>query len=121
MCGRTRRPSRSRNTGATSDALAARGILYAPDFVANAGGIINIAEEFTGYDRDRALARAAGIEATTARVLALARELGVGPGRAAETMARRRIEEEGRGRRWHPGDPAAWTDGEPLRRLRPVR
>ena len=38
--------------------LAARGILYAPDFVANAGGIINIAEEFTGYDRERALARA---------------------------------------------------------------
>ena len=103
------------------DALAARGILYAPDFVANAGGIINLAEEFTGYDRDRALARAAGIEATTARVLALARELGVGPGRAAETMARRRIEEEGRGRRWHPGDPAAWTSGAPLRRLRPVR
>ena len=42
--------------------------LYAPDFVANAGGIINIAEEFVGYDRERALARAAEIEPTTTRV-----------------------------------------------------
>ena len=59
--------------------LAARGILYAPDFVVNAGGIINIAEEFVGYNRDRALAHAAEIEATTARVLAVAAELGVTP------------------------------------------
>lgn len=104
------------------DALAARGILYVPDFVANAGGIINIAEEFTGYDRNRALAATGRIEETTARVLALAEELGVAPGRAGEQMARRRIETEAvPGGRWHPGDPAAWTNGEPLRTLRPVR
>ncbi|HEX6311499.1 MAG TPA: Glu/Leu/Phe/Val dehydrogenase dimerization domain-containing protein [Acidimicrobiia bacterium] len=101
------------------DALAGRGIVYVPDFVANAGGIINIAEEFVGYDPGRARALAAGIEHTTTRVLALARELGIAPGRAAETMARRRIAEEGAGRRWRPGDPAAWTQGEPLRTLRP--
>ena len=101
------------------DALAAHGIVYVPDFVANAGGVINIAEEFVGYDARRALARAAEIEDTTARVFTLARELGVAPGRAAETMARRRIAEEGGGRRWRPGDPAAWTRGEPLRTLRP--
>ncbi|MBA2325150.1 MAG: hypothetical protein H0V95_00705, partial [Actinobacteria bacterium] len=53
------------------------------------------------------------------RVFALARELGVPPGRAAETMARRRIAEEGGGRRWRPGDPAAWTNGAPLRSVRP--
>ena len=41
------------------DALAARGVLYAPDFVANAGGILNIAEEFIGYSRARALDAAA--------------------------------------------------------------
>jgi leucine dehydrogenase len=104
---------------ATDEALADRGIVYAPDFVANAGGIINIAEEFTGYDRERALARTNTIEDTMARVFALARELGVPPGRAAEAMARRRIAEEGAGRRWRPGDPAAWTNGAPLRSLRP--
>jgi glutamate dehydrogenase/leucine dehydrogenase len=98
--------------------LAARGILYAPDFVANAGGIINIAEEFTGYDRERALARAAGIATTTTRVFALAREHEITTTRAAERLARERIEREGSARRWEPGDPAAWTNGAPLRALR---
>ena len=50
-------------------ALAERGILFAPDFVVGGGGIINIAEEFTGYDRTRAQARTGRIEATTMRVL----------------------------------------------------
>ncbi|MDQ6852992.1 MAG: leucine dehydrogenase [Actinomycetota bacterium] len=101
------------------DELAARGILYAPDFVVNAGGIINLAEEFVGYDRERALARTARIADTIRRVFALAGEEGVPPGRAAEQVARRRITEEGDDRRWRPGDPAAWTNGAPLRSLRP--
>ncbi len=104
---------------ALDTALVARGILYAPDFVVNAGGIINIAEEFVGYDRDRALARAAGIEATTTEVFRFAREHRLTTTRAAESLAQRRIAEEGAGRRWQPGDPAAWTNGEPLRQLRP--
>jgi glutamate dehydrogenase/leucine dehydrogenase len=98
--------------------LATREILYAPDFVVNAGGIINIAEEFVGYSRDRALAHAAEIGATTARVIAVAAELGITPLRAAEQLARTRLAEEGAGRPWEPGDPAAWTNGEPLRKLR---
>jgi leucine dehydrogenase len=101
-------------------AIAERGILFAPDFVVNAGGIINIAEEFTGYDRGRALTRAAGIEETTARVFALAKEQQVTPLRAALRLARERIEREGSPRRWEPGDAAAWTAGAPLRTLRPV-
>src|SRR3984893_12119864 len=56
-----------------AEQLAARGIVYAPDFVVNAGGIINIAEEFVGYSRMRALEKAAAIEDTTARVLTSAR------------------------------------------------
>jgi len=100
--------------------IAERGILYAPDFVVNAGGIINIAEEFTGYDRARALTSVARIEATTAHVFALAREQQITPLRAAERLARQRIEQEGSPRRWEPGDPAAWTAGEPLRHLRVV-
>jgi glutamate dehydrogenase/leucine dehydrogenase len=101
--------------------LAERGILYVPDFVANAGGIINIAEEFVGYDRARALEHTAGIEHTTAAVFRAAREQQVTPARAAEALARERIEMEGAGRRWQPGDPAAWTRGAPLTRLRPER
>jgi leucine dehydrogenase len=104
---------------AADDAIAARGILYAPDFVVNAGGIINLAEEFVGYDRERARKRTAQIADTVTQVFTLAREQGVPPGRAAEQLARRRIAEEGRGCRWRPGDPAAWTNGAPLRSLRP--
>jgi leucine dehydrogenase len=104
---------------ADDDALAARGILYAPDFVVNAGGIINLAEEFVGYDRENARKRTARIADTLRRVFALAREEGIPPGRAAEQLARWRIAEEGAGRRWRPGDPAAWTNGAPLRTLRP--
>lgn len=98
--------------------LGARGVLYAPDFVANAGGIINIAEEFTGYDHDRALHRAEQIEETMQQVLERAAADGVAPQLAAEAIARERLEREGRGH-WRPGDPTAWTDGEPLRSLRP--
>ena len=101
--------------------LADRGVLFVPDFVASAGGIINIAEEFVGYDRTRALEHTARIEQTTARVLESARIRGVTPQRAAEDLARARIVEEGGGRRWQPGDPAAWTHGAPLTRLRPPR
>jgi glutamate dehydrogenase/leucine dehydrogenase len=102
-----------------AEQLAARGILFVPDFVAGAGGIVNIAEEFVGYDRARALEHTARIEQTTARVLRTARERGITPQRAAEDLARARISEEGGGRRWEPGDPAAWTNGAPLTRLRP--
>ena len=69
------------------DLLAAQGVLYAPDFIANAGGIINIAEEFVGYRRERAIARAEQIEHTTAAVFALARERAIAPGAAAVAMA----------------------------------
>jgi leucine dehydrogenase len=102
------------------DALAERGILYAPDFVVNAGGIINLAEEFIGYDRERARKRTAQIADTVRRVFELARTESVPPGRAAEHLARRRIAEEGAGRRFRPGDPAPWTNGAPLRTLRPA-
>ena len=100
--------------------LAVRGVLYAPDFVASAGGIINIAEEFTGYSRERALASVARIEQTMTRVFDLARQTRVPPGAAAVAMARERLDAAGAGRRWMPGDAAAWTAGAPLRALRPT-
>ena len=104
---------------ADDDALARRGILYAPDFVVNAGGIINLAEEFVGYDRQRATKRTAQIADTVRGVFDLARTERVPPGRAAEQLARRRIAEAGAGHRFRPGDAAAWTNGAPLRNLRP--
>ncbi|MEP6624852.1 MAG: Glu/Leu/Phe/Val dehydrogenase dimerization domain-containing protein [Acidimicrobiia bacterium] len=104
------------------DALAQRGILYAPDFIVNAGGILNIAEEFVGYSRDNAISAAARIEGTTARVFEMAREWGCAPGHAAIRIAEERIESHPFGTgRWEPGDPTAWTHGSPFVRVRPNR
>ena len=55
------------------DLLAARGILYAPDYCVNAGGVIQVADELHGFDFARARGQGrARSSATTARVLATA-------------------------------------------------
>ena len=74
------------------DRLAARGILYVPDYVANAGGVINIAEEPSGYDRDRAWRRIEGIAGTVREVIALAQRDGITPAEAADRYAEARID-----------------------------
>ncbi|HEV2377641.1 MAG TPA: Glu/Leu/Phe/Val dehydrogenase dimerization domain-containing protein [Streptosporangiaceae bacterium] len=76
--------------------LADRGILYAPDYVVNAGGVIQVADELGGFNLERASARAEQIFATTAKVLELADEEGVPPAVAADRLAERRMAEIGR-------------------------
>jgi glutamate dehydrogenase/leucine dehydrogenase len=71
--------------------LAERGIVYAPDFVVNAGGVINIAEELVGYHRERAYANVRGIYDTTLSVLTASREQGVTPTAVAEGRADHRL------------------------------
>ena len=77
------------------DRLAARDILYVPDYVANAGGVINIAEEPAGYDRDRAWRRIEGIADTVRDVIGLARDQGITPAEAADRYAEARIDGAG--------------------------
>lgn len=76
--------------------LEDRGILYAPDYLVNAGGLIQVADELRGFDFERAKARAARIFDTTRKVLALAAEEGVPPVVAADRLAERRMAEVGR-------------------------
>jgi leucine dehydrogenase len=78
---------------AIADLLHTRGILWAPDFVANAGGIINIAVELEpeGYDPKRARARVRGIGDTLRRVYADARAIDATPLTAALELARRNL------------------------------
>jgi valine dehydrogenase (NAD+) len=76
--------------------LADRGILYAPDYVVNAGGVVQVADELAGFNFERAAARAAGIFATTRKIFALADEEGVPPAVAADRLAERRMAEVGR-------------------------
>jgi valine dehydrogenase (NAD+) len=76
--------------------LQDRGVLYAPDYVVNAGGLIQVADELEGFSFERARQRAEQIFATTARVLALAETEGVPPAVAADRLAERRMAEVGR-------------------------
>jgi valine dehydrogenase (NAD+) len=76
--------------------LADRGICYAPDYVVNAGGLIQVADEIGGYVEARARAKASTIYDTTRRVLALAESEGVPPAVAADRLAERRMAEVGR-------------------------
>ncbi|MGQ0519677.1 MAG: Glu/Leu/Phe/Val family dehydrogenase [Actinomycetota bacterium] len=76
--------------------LEEAGILYAPDYVVNSGGIINVAEELKGYDRDRADGEIRRIFDTTAAVLATAGAEGITTAEAADRVAERRLEQVGR-------------------------
>ena len=75
--------------------LAERGILWVPDFVANAGGVVNIAVELEpeGYDTERAETRVRAIADTVRTVLDHAEETGTTPLAAANEIARRRVAE----------------------------
>ena len=76
--------------------LADRGVLYAPDYCVNSGGLIQVADELDGFSFDRAKQRAAGIFETTRRVFELAASDDVGPAVAADRLAERRMREVGR-------------------------
>jgi glutamate dehydrogenase/leucine dehydrogenase len=78
---------------ALADRLAARGVLYAPDFIANAGGLMNVALELDGYDPALAMRRALDLEAVVTGVLEHARGAGVTPLAAAIELAERRLHE----------------------------
>lgn len=78
-----------------ADRLVDRGILYAPDFVVNAGGVINIAQEANGYDWQKAAAAIDGIADAITNVLRIADSDGVNPVEAAERLALQRIEHIG--------------------------
>jgi leucine dehydrogenase len=81
-------------TDEDDERLAARGILYAPDFAINAGGLINVADELGegGYRRERAKATTEKIEPTMRTIFAEATRTKMAPGRVALRMARERIE-----------------------------
>jgi len=81
--------------------IADRGILYAPDFVVNAGGLINVYDELQGsYSKTRALHRVDSIYDATMKILECAEERGINPNQAAVQVADERIYEIGDLRRF---------------------
>jgi leucine dehydrogenase len=81
--------------------IIGRGILYAPDFVVNAGGVINIAAETGGYSLERARGMVDRIYNNLTSVFETADTEGIDPHTAAMRFAKRRIDEAG-GRRYRP-------------------
>ncbi len=79
-------------------ALEERGILYAPDYCVNSGGLIQVADELdpAGFSFDRAKQRATGIYDTTYSVFELAAQEGLPPAIAADRLAERRMRDVGR-------------------------
>lgn len=76
-----------------ADALAARGILYAPDYVANAGGVINGTIELLGWEPERARRKVQAIYNTLLEIFAAAEANRMTPARAADKLAETLIEE----------------------------
>ncbi len=78
------------------DILESRGILYAPDYCVNSGGLVQVADELEGFSFDRAKLRAAGIYDTTRTVFQVAAAEGVSAAAAADRIAERRMADIGR-------------------------
>ncbi len=76
--------------------LEEKGVLYAPDYCVNSGGLIQVADELEGFSFDRAQQRASGIFETTLGVFDLAASDGVPPAVAADRLAERRMRDVGR-------------------------
>ncbi len=73
--------------------LGDRGILYAPDFIANGGGVINVADELLpgGYNEERAFSKVARIHDILLKVFEIAKEKGIGTHEAADLYSEGRI------------------------------
>jgi leucine dehydrogenase len=103
--------------GAANNQLASRehaklleeaGILYAPDFIINAGGLINVADELRGYDERRAHMQVEGIFHTLRRIFQMAKLEKITTAQAADRLAEERIRKVGRIKMIQVGPRTAW-------------
>jgi valine dehydrogenase (NAD+) len=79
-----------------ADRLVERGILYAPDYLVNAGGVIQVEDERHGFSFERAQSKASGIFDVALRVFREADDSGVSPAVAADRLAEERMQSVGR-------------------------
>ena len=102
VCGGANNQLVDEGEGGTADRLAARGITYAPDFLVNAGGVIQVSDELHGFDFERAKKGATAIFDHTLEVLRTGDERGITPAAAADHIAEERMAAAGRGGIWLP-------------------
>lgn len=77
-------------------AVMEKGIVYAPDFLVNAGGIINCYWEVIGYNRDAAMSQTEDIYKTTLEIFKRSADLDIPTYLAANQLAEKRIESIGK-------------------------
>lgn len=74
------------------DLIHELGLVYAPDYVINAGGVINVADELNGYNHERAIKRVETIYNNVEKVFEISKRDGIPTYVAADRMAEERIE-----------------------------
>jgi leucine dehydrogenase len=77
------------------DVLHAKGVLYAPDYAINAGGLINVNAEVEGWELERSHKKASEIYDTILKVIQIAKDANIPTYRAADRLAEERIAEAG--------------------------
>ncbi|MCD9027676.1 leucine dehydrogenase [Luteimonas sp. BDR2-5] len=83
-------------TNAIGDEVEKRGLLYAPDYAVNAGGVMNVSLEIDGYNRERAMRMMRTIYHNLTRIFEIAERDGIPTYRAADRLAEERIETIGK-------------------------
>lgn len=78
------------------DMLVQRGILYAPDYVVNAGGLIQVCDELEGYNKERAFRKTGMIYERMLNIFATAKAMNITTTKAADDIVRERIETIGK-------------------------
>ncbi len=102
VCGGANNQLVVEGPGGTADRLRERGITYAPDFLVNAGGVIQVSDELHGFDFERAKKGATAIFDHTLEVLETADERGITPAAAADHIAEERMAAKQAGGIWLP-------------------
>jgi leucine dehydrogenase len=85
------------------DELKSKGILYAPDYVVNAGGLMNVFVELEGYSHDRAFDKTKRVYDNVLKVFEIAKKENIGTHIAADRLAEQRIKTIGHLKQRHPG------------------
>jgi len=85
------------------DQLRELGILYAPDYVVNAGGLMNVFVELEGYSPERAMEKTRKVYDNVKKVFEISKRDNIGTHTAADRLAEERIATIGRLKQRHPG------------------
>jgi leucine dehydrogenase len=91
-------------TDAIGDEVEKRGMLYAPDYAVNAGGVMNVSLEIDGYNRERAMRMMRTIYVNVGRIFQIAKRDNIPTYKAADRMAEERIATIGKIKLPHMGN-----------------